>query len=66
MKEIVLIEANREGYAPSQIRRTFTVGQLIEALEEYDPETEVLISNDAGYTYGGIGWGTFRVEEFEE
>ncbi len=30
------INANRTGYAPDQIRHTMTVGELIDALREFD------------------------------
>ena len=66
MKEYVLIEAERRAYAPSQIHRTWTVAELIAALEEYDEDTPVLISNDAGYTYGPLYFDAIRLEEFEE
>lgn len=66
MKEYVLIEAERRAYAPRQISRTWTVGELMAALEEFDEDTPVLISNDAGYTYGPLNWSSLRVEEFEE
>ena len=66
MKEFLLIEAERRAYAPSQIHSTWTVGELMAALEEYDEDTPVLISNDAGYTFGPLGYSALRVEEFEE
>lgn len=53
-KSIITIEANREGYSFDQIRRTITVGELRQLLEDYDDDTEIMISNDNGYTYGGI------------
>ena len=54
----LIINAKREGYGTDQIRRTMTVGDLIDALAEYDSDTLVYIGNDpksyGWYTYGGI------------
>lgn len=54
----IIINANREGYGTDQIRNTMTVGELIDALSEFDEETPVYIGNDrtsyGWYTYGGI------------
>lgn len=51
----------REGYGTSQIRRTMTVGELVDVLSQYDEYTPVYLSFDNGYTYGGI-----TEERFEE
>ena len=48
------INANRTGYAPDQIRHTMTVGELIDALREFDEDAQVYLRHDGGYTYGGI------------
>ena len=56
-KVVVFIEANREGYAVDQISNTMTVSELIECLSQFDDDAKVYISNDNGYTYGGITWG---------
>ena len=50
-----------EGYGTSQIRRTMTVGELVDVLSQYDEDTPVYLSFDNGYTYGGI-----TEERFEE
>lgn len=52
--EYLRIEVTREGYAPDQIERTMTVGELREFLEEFDDELPILVAHDRGYTYGGI------------
>lgn len=61
----IIINANREGYGIDQIRRTMTVGELIEILSQYEDDTPVYIGNDrqsyGWYTYGGI-----REEDIEE
>ena len=70
MKRAVIIEARREGYALDQIQTTLTVGELIEALEEYDEDTPVYIGNDRQnygfYTYGGLTWDAIEEAPSEE
>ena len=55
---VVIINANRQGYGTDQIRDTMTVGDLIDALSEFDPEARIMVGNDrqsyGWYTYGGI------------
>lgn len=53
-KQIVLIDAQREGYSTDQIRHTMTVGELIAYLEQFEDDSPVYLSHDNGYTYGGI------------
>ena len=64
----VVIEARREGYAMNQIRKTMTVRDLIEMLEEFDEDSPVYVGNDPQsygfYTYGGITRN--EVQEMEE
>lgn len=52
--EILTIEGRRDGYHPTQCHDTFTVGDLINLLSEYDEDTPVYLKNDNGYTYGSI------------
>lgn len=56
----IIINAKRTGYGTDQIARTLTVGDLIEALSQYEEDTPVYIGNDptsyGWYTYGGIDW----------
>ena len=59
------INANRTGYAPDQIRHTMTVGELIDALREFDEDAQVYPRHDGGYTYGGITWTDFE-EDYED
>ena len=49
MKKLVLY-TYREGYGIDQVRKTMTVGDLIEFLEEYDEDTPVYLGFDSGYT----------------
>lgn len=48
------IEGRRNGYAPDQCGRTFTVGELIAFLEQFDEDMPVYLNNDNGYTFGSI------------
>ncbi len=67
MNEAVIFNNMREGYAPDQIDRTMTVGELIEFLtNNYDEETPIYVSNDNGYTYGGVTERQFEVADLEE
>ena len=54
MKQAVVFEASRTGYALDQIRRPMTVGELRDFLEQYEDDTLVFTSHDNGYTYGSI------------
>jgi len=65
MKSRVYIEGRRNGYAPDQCGRTFTVGELIAFLEQFDEDAEVFLNNDNGYTFGSITERSFE-EEYEE
>ena len=58
--EQVIIEANREGYALDQVRRTMTVRELIDYLEQFSDDAKVYLSHDNGYTYGGITEQCFK------
>lgn len=66
----VIINANREGYGTDQIRRTMTVGELIEILSQFDEDTPVYIGNDrqsyGWYTYGGINWDDVEERENDD
>lgn len=66
MAEKIFLNAEREGYAPDQIHRTMTVGELIEFLENFDEDSEVYLSHDSGYTYGGITENCFVDEDGEQ
>ena len=64
--EVLTIDGRRTGYTIEQVYdMTMTVGQLIEALQDYDEDMPVLLNNDNGYTYGEITWSSFQVEEEE-
>ena len=57
----LFIEGRREAYGTDQIRRTMTVGEIIDWLGQYSDDTKVYLNNDGGYTYGSI-----TEESFEE
>lgn len=50
----VFIRAERDGYAPNQLRGTMTVREFIDKLSEFDKDAEVYLSHDNGHTYGAI------------
>ena len=63
-KEVLIIEAKREGYTIEQAeneREAITVGELMRLLEDFDEDTKVYISNDNGYTYGSVT--EYRIRE---
>lgn len=64
MKRLFL-EAHRQGYSPEQIDETMTVGELIEYLSQYDDEIPIYLTHDNRYTYGGITWDLFDMEEYD-
>ena len=61
----LMIQAYRECYGKDDVR-TMTVGELREALEEFDDDAKVILSHDNGYTYGGIRWELMEMEEDED
>lgn len=50
----VLIDTNRACYELAQCSDTLKVRDLIEILEEFDPEAPIVFRNDNGYTYGSL------------
>ena len=54
MEEIIIIEAQREGYSIHQCYKTMTAGELIQVLSVYDEDTPIYFSHDNGYTYGSL------------
>lgn len=66
MKQALYIEGTRQGYTPSQIGKTMTIGELIELLCEYDEDTEVFIQNDDGYTFGEVSCNTITWGSYDE
>lgn len=56
----------REGYGLDQIKRTMTVAELINYLDDFDDDMKVYLSFDNGYTYGGITANRFEEGEDED
>ena len=65
-KTRLYMDGRREVYDLKDIRHTLTVGELIELLQGFDEDAKVYISNDNGYTYGGITEGRIDMEYAEE
>ena len=62
----LMIEGRREGYGPDQLRRTMTVGELMDYLSQFDEDMPVILNNDNGYTYGSITYESFEDGNFDE
>ena len=62
----LFIDGARDGYHPTQISETMTVGELIAMLSYYDDNTPIYIQNDNGYTYGGITDWTISEGTFDD
>jgi len=60
------IHVHRTDYSPKQVKRTMTVGELIEQLQQYDEDTRVYTSHDNGYTFGGITPSDFEEDYADE
>ena len=55
MRKAIVFEAPRAGYGIDQIAdRAITVGELMNFLEDFDPDTLFILSHDSGYTYGSV------------
>lgn len=61
----ITISAMREEYNLAELQDTMTVGELIERLSAFDPNTKIALSHDGGYTYGGIYDYSFNDETVE-
>ena len=53
-REALFINANNNGYEPSQCGRTITVGELINLLSDNDEDMPLYLKFDNGYSYGSI------------
>lgn len=59
----VYLNTTRYGYTPDQAGATMSVGELIDALSDYDMEDPVYFRNDDGYTYGYLDEKTVRCSD---
>lgn len=70
MRKAIVFDAPREGYAIDQVRRPMTVADLIQILDDCNPEDLVILSHDRGYTYGSLEtpsyWEEHEDGEWEE
>lgn len=66
MKNALFINGNRDGYSPDQCYSTLTVEELIDILSDFDPDAEVFLNNDNGYTYGSIGYDDIYSGRYDE
>ncbi|WP_195556793.1 MULTISPECIES: hypothetical protein [Oscillospiraceae] len=64
--EKLIYSTFREGYGIDQIKKTMTVGELMDFLGNYDKDTPVYLSFDSGYTYGGVTENRFEEDYGEE
>lgn len=61
----LIIHTNRDGYNYEQCGPTMTVQELMELLEEFDPDSKIYLNFDNGYTFGSLT--RYRIEEeFDE
>lgn len=62
--EYLEIDARRDAYRVDDvIRRTLTVGELVDILEGYEDDTPIILSHDGGYTYGALREGSITLVE---
>lgn len=61
MRDYLILNTSRDAYSPEDVR-TMTVGDLIEILQDLDPDLRIITGHDSNrsggwYTYGGITAG---------
>lgn len=55
MEKAVFIRTSADGYNPSQVSKTMTVGELVEHLSNnFDQSLPIYLDNDDRYSFGGI------------
>lgn len=60
------IEAERQVYSSTDVRRTMSVGELISYLQDFPEDMPVILSHDNGYTFGGINYENFSEDELAD
>lgn len=60
-RDYLILNTSRDAYSPEDVR-TMTVGDLIEILQDLDPDLRIITGHDRNrsggwYTYGGITAG---------
>lgn len=64
---VITMDVSRDGYSPRQVLgRTCTVGDLMDALSEFDEDEKIVTRHDRGYTYGAIGRRDLREVDTQE
>ena len=66
IREALFINADNNGYEPSQCGRTITVGELIDLLSDFDEDMPIYLKFDNGYSYGSIRYDDFMEELVED
>lgn len=67
-KTAILLNTKRTGYSVNQIldnKHTLTVGELMDHLSDFDPDSPILFSNDNGYTFGELNHNTIDEVEID-
>ena len=70
MAQVLFIDCEREGYEPSQVGETWTLGELVDVLKSIERregcDMKVYFRHDNGYTYGGFTEWTLNVEDCDD
>lgn len=68
MRNAIVFEAGRDGYAIDQIAdRAITVGTLRNILDGLEDDVLFVLSHDNGYTFGSIdAWSSYEAREDED
>ncbi len=61
MKDILIYETFRKAYSTKDIKHTMKVGELIEYLQDFEHDTPIYLSFDAGYTFGSVDKTEFEL-----
>lgn len=60
--EKIIIYAHPTKYNADEVR-SLTAADLISLLNDYEPDTPVVLAFDGGYTYGGIQSSDINLED---
>lgn len=64
---VITMDVSRDGYSPRQVLgRTCTVGDLMDALSEFDVDEKIVTRHDRGYTYGAVSRRDLREIDTQE
>ena len=66
MIQIIKMNVSRDDYSiRNTANESITVGELIDALRDYDSDAKIVFSNDRGYTYGIVSADCIEEEWIE-